>query len=78
MSLTQLLAAPKPPKYSVCRMVAVFAACSKKDRDALDAALSDRAYSAKEIAVALASEGHHVGHSTVMRHRRGDCTCVPR
>lgn len=81
MSLSDRLTETRPNRPGKpCGMVAVFAALSKKDADALRDALAlpvgdPNRLSSQQISGILKSEGHGVHMKTVEIHRKGACRC---
>ncbi len=63
------------PRRSVCSVAKVLALLDAKDREVLDAAMTNDAITHSAIAIVLTAEGHDIQQGTISRHRRGVCTC---
>lgn len=75
MGLQDKFAEHKPSRPGGwCHTCTVLKQMKPEDREALQSALDDRVkFSPKIISTILASEGWHVGTSSLDRHRRGEC-----
>ena len=78
MALADALAEATRPHVPRCTFGLLLEALNDADRAALVQYADRRDVSGANIAKALKAEGHHMGESTVRRHRAGDCTCGTR
>lgn len=60
---------------TICGVHRVLTALDKADRADLTTALDDTALTGAQIARALTARGHKIQGDTVMRHRKGECSC---
>lgn len=74
MSLAERLADLDPTVRCVVGHVLVDLAVG--DRDALEIALANPNFSAREIVTALRAEGYSVGRTVLQEHRAGTCRCA--
>lgn len=58
-----------------CTVALILAELDAKDRDVLEAVLTDKAVQGTTIARVLTAEGHRVASNTVQKHRRRECAC---
>lgn len=78
MPLAERLGSPRAAKRP-CAVGRLLPRLSDRDRAALVAALADReGLTTSDILRDLRAEGHEVGHTTVLRHRKGECCCESR
>lgn len=65
---------PEPPPV-LCAVGRLLVSLPDDERDALQGALKNPEWTHSAIRRALDAEGYSMSHSTVSRHRRGDCPC---
>jgi hypothetical protein len=63
------------PPASNCKFARLRDTLNADDRDVLDSAMGDTAFSSVHIGRALRSEGHQIAEDSVRRHRTGACSC---
>lgn len=75
MPLSERLSAPpaRPPRP--CGVRRILSRLSDADRAAFEAALGDDRWTTTALLAELLAEGHEVSHTTVLRHRKGYCSC---
>lgn len=73
MALAELLATPK--HVAGCKVSQVLATLGNEDRAVLERALANSEFSTQQILVALRTEGHSVGKTTLREHRNKVCCC---
>lgn len=78
MSIVSRLAAG-PPKTGAkpCAVGHILAELAEDERAALASALANPEWTAVALTKVLNDEGIRVSHSTVLRHRKGECACEP-
>ena len=80
--LTALETAPPLIRGPKCSVRQLLDRLPENDRDALERVLDDERISAAAIARILQSHGNHIGHNSIVRHRRGykdgGCACELR
>ena len=65
---------PEPPPV-LCAVGRLLGGLPDDEREALRAALKNPRWTHSAIRRVLDAEGYSLSHSTVSRHRRGDCPC---
>jgi hypothetical protein len=60
-----------------CTVGEYLGSLDKSDQDQIVAVMVDDKYTSTAITKALANRGFKVSSNTLMRHRRGDCKCLP-
>jgi len=77
MPLAERLSSPRAAKRP-CAVGRLLPRLSDRDRAALEAALAGDSLTTSDILRDLRAEGHELGHTTVLRHRKEECCCEPR
>lgn len=62
---------------AVCTVGEYLGGLDKDDLDEITVVMRDDKYTSTAIAKALSGRGFKVSSTTLMRHRRGDCKCLP-
>lgn len=75
-SLAEAIAANVRQQGPRCTVANLLPRLSKAEVKDLDAALGDPTIPATAIAQGLTAVGHKVSHSSLQRHRRGQCGCA--
>jgi hypothetical protein len=78
VSLSDLIAAERKLPGTKCTISHILTKLNKADAATLTNALTDKSVTTAQLHRALLKAGHQLGRETVNRHRRGECTCVPR
>lgn len=74
-SLDALLNRPTLVKSNLCAVGRVFLEVDSKTQDLLSRALSNESIAHIDIAKLLQANGFQMSHSTMGRHRNGECRC---
>ncbi|MFI7678549.1 hypothetical protein [Actinophytocola sp. NPDC049390] len=78
MALSERLSAPPAGPQRPCGVRRILTRLTDADRAAFVAALDDDRWTTTALLAELQAEGHEVSHTTVLRHRKGLCSCGPR
>lgn len=62
---------------ATCTVGEYLGSLDQGDLDEIMVVMSDDKYTSTAIAKALSGRGFKVSSTTLMRHRRGDCKCLP-
>ena len=76
MALDDALRRHSAPVTQPCVIGALVAQLDDNDRQALLAAMADDTVETIAIVRALADEGYTVARTTLVRHRKAECSCV--